>query len=85
MSGGRIGVDIARISQTLLPGRSIKEVLKIPQALAKRFSGKPTAPFLVARTCGYSVNSSVWRALNGASVAYGPVSYTHLDVYKRQE
>lgn len=71
MSEGKMGADIARISQTLLPGRSIREVLKIPQALAKRFAGKPTAPFLVAQTCGYSVNSSAWRSLNGAAVGYG--------------
>ena len=48
--------------------------------------------FLFAKKSGYTVENTglklpvvnVWKSLLLAVVSFGPVSYTHLDVYKRQ-
>ncbi len=60
-----------RLSQTFCPLASIKEVLRIPQAIKDNFAGQPTSPLLIAESCGISPTSSNWRSLTGASVAYG--------------
>ena len=60
-----------RLSQTFCPLVSIKEILRIPQAIKDDYAGQPTSPLLVAESCGISPTSSNWRTLTGASVAYG--------------
>lgn len=60
-----------RLSQTFCPLASIKEILRIPQAIKDDFAGQPTSPLLIAESCGISPTSSNWRTLTGASVAYG--------------
>ena len=60
-----------RLSQTFCPLVSIKEILRIPQAIKDDYAGQPTSPLLVAESCGISPTSSNWRTLTGAAVAYG--------------
>lgn len=60
-----------RYSQNQFPRYSLEKALKIPHALKENFAGKPTDPINLAPACNYSPQSSMWRYLTGASVAYG--------------
>jgi predicted nucleotide-binding protein len=64
-------VKAVRLKQTDVPAHTLEEALRVPKAIWDDCGGKPTAPFNLAKTLGLSPNSSTWRYLSGASVAYG--------------
>lgn len=59
------------LSQSDVPGYSLREALRIPQALADSFGKAATKPLLVARAADLSPTSGKFRMLCGASIGYG--------------
>lgn len=60
-----------RVLQSNCPSFSLEEAVKIPRAIKDHFAGQPTDPLMLAEACGYSPQSSTWRSLSGAAIAYG--------------
>src|SRR4051812_42866891 len=58
-------------SQSDVPSRSLEQAIRLPQALADNYALKPTRPANVATALGLTENSSNFRALCGAAIAYG--------------
>lgn len=61
----------AKVSQGEFPNVSLKEALRIANALWDQFAGKSAAPHDVAMALELSPTSGGWRNLCGASIAYG--------------
>jgi Predicted nucleotide-binding protein containing TIR-like domain len=61
----------AFLSQSDFPVATLKDALRIPQALADNFAGGDTPPHDVAMALGLSPTSSQWRMLAGCALAYG--------------
>lgn len=59
------------LMQEDVPGFSLIDALRIPQALIDNFAGEPTPPLRVAMALALQPNSSNFRQLCGASIAYG--------------
>jgi hypothetical protein len=62
-----------RVSQADLPRRSLRDALRVPQAIQDNYAGDPTAPHDVALGLDISPTSSSWRELTGAAQGYGLV------------
>ncbi len=60
-----------KISQTEVPAYPLDEALRIPKAIADHYGYKPTKPLNVAAGMGVQPNSSQFRMLAGAAIAYG--------------
>lgn len=60
----------ARLRQTDVPSYSVKDALRVPQALSESYGKTPTRPLLVAKAMGMSPTSGPFRMITGASVAY---------------
>lgn len=60
-----------RVSQTDVPGYSLKDALRVSAAIHENFAGDPTTPLNVASAMSLTPSSSNFRQLTGASVAYG--------------
>lgn len=60
-----------RVSQSDVPRHTLAEALRIVQVLNDQFAKRPTKPYYVADALGISPNSSRFRTLTGAGVAYG--------------
>lgn len=63
----------SRLLQTDLPKRSLRDALRVPQALIDNYAGHPTPPHEVAMALSISPTSSAWRELTGAAQGYGLV------------
>lgn len=61
----------SRVSQADVPRHTVKDALRIAQAIADEYAGAATKPLNVAAAIDLTVNSSVFRMLVGASAAYG--------------
>lgn len=61
----------AYIKQSDVPGASLEEALRIPQAIFDHYAGKPTAPLYVAKALNVDPNGRQLRLLSGASSAFG--------------
>lgn len=61
----------AKISQADIPAYSLAEAIKVPKAIAENYARKPTAPLKVAKGMNVQPNSSSFRMITGAAVAYG--------------
>lgn len=59
------------VSQSDLPSRSLRDALRVPQAITDNYAGGPTAPHDVALALKLSPTSSSWRELAAASSGYG--------------
>ena len=59
------------VTQSNIPSRSLREALRVPQALADNYAGGATAPHDVAMALGLSPTSTGWRDLAAASLGYG--------------
>ena len=60
-----------RIPVADLPPRSLRDALRVPQAITDNYGGDPTAPFDIAIALGVSPTSSNWRDLAASSMGYG--------------
>jgi hypothetical protein len=61
----------ARVSQANVPAYSLEDALRVAKAISSQYGGKPTKPINVASAMDLSPNSSVFKMLTGASIAYG--------------
>ena len=61
----------AKISQADIPAYSLAEAIKVPRAIAENYGRKPTAPLKVAAGMNVQPNSSSFRMVTGAAMAYG--------------
>jgi len=59
------------LSQSDVPRHSLEEALRIPRALNDEYGRSPTRPLEVAAALGIQPNSSQFRTLAGAALAYG--------------
>lgn len=60
-----------RLSQSDVPAYSLKDALRVPEALSNQYGKQPTRPLMVAAAMSMSPNSGPFRMLTGAAVAYG--------------
>ncbi|MGV1035066.1 MAG: TIR domain-containing protein [Microbacteriaceae bacterium] len=61
----------ARLSQADVPSLSIAEAMRVPGALRDQYAKQPARPLMVAAALDMSPTGGHFRALTGASVAYG--------------
>jgi len=59
------------LSQADVPGFSLTQALRVAEAISDNFGKQPTRPLRVAQAMNMSPQSSRFRMLCGASVAYG--------------
>lgn len=59
------------LKQSDVPGASLEEALRIPQAILDHYAGKPTAPLYVAKALNVDPKGSQLKLLSGASIAFG--------------
>ena len=62
------------LRQADVPGRSLKEALRVPEALRDHFAGKSARPLQVASAINMQPGSGPFRTLTGAAEAYGLTS-----------
>lgn len=60
-----------KVSQADIPAYSLAEAVKVPKAIADNYARKPTAPLKVAAAMNVQPNSSSFRMVTGAAMAYG--------------
>lgn len=60
-----------RISQTEIPGVSLEQALRVPNAIAQSLGKRPSRPIEVASALEMSPTSGTFRSLCGASIGYG--------------
>ena len=60
-----------RLSQTDVPRYSIKEAIRIPKAIEESYACDPVKPLDLAAALDLSPNSSHFKMLCGAAIAYG--------------
>ncbi len=73
-TSGATGSDAttkSRLTQGDMPRRSLRDALRVPQALVDSYAGHPSAPHEVALALDISPTSSSWRELTGAAQGYG--------------
>jgi hypothetical protein len=61
------------LKQSDIPGISLDEALRLPQALFDHYAGKATAPLHVAKALNIDPKGSQLRVLSGAAIAFGLV------------
>src|ERR1700722_4773629 len=59
------------MSQGDVPGTSLENALRIPQAISENYAGEPVTPLKLAAALNMSPTSGPFRSLCGASIAYG--------------
>lgn len=57
--------------QSDVPNVALKQALRVPKAIADQYAAKPTKPLHVAAALGMQPTSGPFKALCGASIAYG--------------
>jgi len=61
----------ARLSQSDVPGHPVREAVRVPQAIRDEYGKEPTRPLGVAMALKMTPTGGTFRAITGASVAYG--------------
>ncbi len=61
----------SRVLQSDIPAYSLRQALTVAEAIRDQFGKQPTAALMLAKALNLSPNSSTFRMLTGASVAYG--------------
>jgi predicted nucleotide-binding protein len=59
------------LRQSDVPGASLEDALRIPQAIVDHYAGKATAPFYVAKALNIDPKGRQLKLLSGASSAFG--------------
>lgn len=59
------------VAQSDVPSFSVMQALRVPRAIGEHFAYRPTTPLNVAAALNMQPNSSQFRQLCGASMAYG--------------
>lgn len=59
------------LSQSEVPAFSLTQAIRVPRAIGEHYGFKPTTPFNVAAALNMQPNSSTFRQLCGAAIAYG--------------
>jgi len=59
------------LKQSDVPGASLDEALRVPQAILDHYAGKPTAPLYVAKALNVDPKGSQLKVLTGAAIAFG--------------
>lgn len=59
------------LKQSDVPGASLEEALRIPQAILDHYAGKPTPPLYVAKALNVDPKGSQLKLLSGAAIAFG--------------
>ncbi|MFZ5621365.1 MAG: TIR domain-containing protein [Pseudomonadota bacterium] len=62
------------LSQEDVPGSSLENALRVPRAISENYAGGPVTPLQLAAALNMSPSSGPFRALCGASIAYGLTS-----------
>lgn len=62
------------LRQTDVPGRTLKEALRVPEALRDHFAGQSARPVQLAGAINMTPGSGPFRTLTGAAEAYGLTS-----------
>lgn len=70
-TAGSAAAAKSRLTQGDMPRRSLRDALRVPQALVDSYAGHPSAPHEVALALDISPTSSAWRELTGAAQGYG--------------
>jgi predicted nucleotide-binding protein len=71
-SGGKGGAEKRPyLSQSDVPGISLENALRVPRAISENYAGGPVTPLQLAAALEMSPASGPFRALCGASIAYG--------------
>lgn len=60
-----------QLSQSDVPSYSLDDAIQVIVAIGDNYAGKPTRPLDVAAALGMSPNSTRFRMIGGAAVAYG--------------
>jgi hypothetical protein len=61
----------SRLSQEDVPSYSLEQALRVARAIADNYAFKPTKPVNVAGAMGMTHTAGPFRAISGASIAYG--------------
>ena len=61
----------AYLKQSDVPGTSLDEALRVPQAILDHYAGKGTSPMHVAKALNMDPKGSQIRVLSGAAIAFG--------------
>jgi predicted nucleotide-binding protein len=64
----------AYLSQADVPGCTLEDALRVPQAIAENYAAKPTSPLNTAAALDMQPNAGRFRLLCGAALAYGLTS-----------
>lgn len=62
------------LSQSDVPGCTLEDALRVPQAIAENYAAKPTSPLNTAAALDMQPNAGRFRLLCGAALAYGLTS-----------
>lgn len=62
------------LSQADVPGCTLEDALRVPQAIAENYAAKPTSPLNTAAALDMQPNAGRFRLLCGAALAYGLTS-----------
>jgi predicted nucleotide-binding protein len=60
-----------KVSQSDIPSYSLTQALRVASAIHEGFGKEPAKPLWVAQAMNVSPNSSVFKMITGASIAYG--------------
>ncbi len=63
----------AYLKQSDVPGGSLDDALRVPQAIFEHYGGKPTSPLYVAKALNIDPRGSQFKLLTGAAIAFGLV------------
>lgn len=61
----------AYVKQSDVPGASLDEAARVPQAILDHYAGKPTTPLYVAKALNVDPKGSQFKVLTGAAIAFG--------------
>lgn len=62
------------LSQSDVPGCTLEDALRVPQAIAENYAARPTSPLNTAAALDVQPNAGRFRLLCGAALAYGLTS-----------
>jgi hypothetical protein len=61
----------APLNQVDVPAHTLKEALRVPEAIRDQFAKEPTTPLDLALALDMAPSGSTYRGLTGAAIAYG--------------
>ncbi len=60
-----------KVSQADIPAYSLEEAMRVPRAIVDNYNSKPVSPLKVAAAMKVGPNTSTFRMITGAAIAYG--------------